>query len=267
MNIDLNTILLPFLLTLFAGLTTIIGGLSVFVSGKGNKKLLSFGLGLAGGVMIYISLVSIYSQSVEMISESLSEQIASLWVIFAIGVGIVISAVIDKVIPHFFHLHTNEDTSIKELKNSNELYQSGIFTTFAIALHNIPEGLITFMAGVVDIRLGVSLAIAIALHNIPEGISVALPVYQATGSKSKAIGLTAIAGLAEPFGAILAILIFGSFVSSFWLGFSFAMVAGIMLYISFDEILPTAYRLDKGHLGLYGVLFGMFVVALSGVII
>ncbi len=267
MNFDLSAILLPFLLTLFAGMSTIIGGLTVFIGSKENKKLLALGLGLSGGVMIYISLVSIYAQSVEFLSETNTPQQANLWVIVAIGVGVIFSALIDRIIPHIFHLHTSEDTSIKDQTNKAELYQSGVFTTVALALHNIPEGLITFMAAVVDIRLGVALAVAITLHNIPEGISVALPIYHATGSKIKAIGYTAIAGLAEPFGALLAILIFGSFLSSFWLGISFATVAGIMLYISFDEVLPSAFRFDKGHVALYGILAGMLVVALSGALI
>jgi ZIP family zinc transporter len=171
---------------------------------------------------------------------------------------------IDLIIPHIFHLHSKEVE--KALKEENKkLFHSGVFTALGIGLHNLPEGLLTFIATLADPTLGLATGIAVTLHNIPEGLSVAMPIYHATGSKPKAIWYSFLAGMAEMVGAVVAFIFLLGVVDQldFVFGAAFAIVSGIMIYISFDEILPTAYRHGKSHTVLYGVLTGMLIMGFS----
>lgn len=268
-TIDPTRLWLAFLYTTLAGLSTVVGGAIVLFTKKQNKKLLALGLGVAAGVMIYISLVEMLAhESLEFFEDAGLDDNAGLYMIGFFVVGLGVSYIIDLIIPHIFHLHSKED---KDTKNEDEqkLFHSGVFTALGIGLHNLPEGLITFVATLADPRLGLAIGIAVALHNIPEGLSVAMPIYHATGSKLKAMWYTFLAGIAEPLGALIAYLFLLNFLDQldFAFGVIFAMVAGIMIYISFDEILPTGYRYDKGHLVLYGTLSGMVLMALTLVVL
>jgi ZIP family zinc transporter len=143
------------------------------------------------------------------------------------------------------------------------LLRVGVFTAMAISIHNFPEGIATFMAGVSDITIGISIAFAIAIHNIPEGIAVSVPVYYATGSRKKAFWWATLSGLSEPVGALFGYLILSMFRSQIVLGYMFALVAGIMIYISFDELLPAAHKYGKHHTTIYGLISGIIVIGIS----
>jgi ZIP family zinc transporter len=139
----------------------------------------------------------------------------------------------------------------------------GLFTALAIAIHNFPEGLATFTSALKDPYMGLSIAVAIAIHNIPEGIAVSVPVFYATKNRNKAFLYSFLSGLAEPLGALIGYLILLQFFSELVFGIVFAMVAGIMVFISLDELLPTAEKYGEHHLAMYGVISGMIVMALS----
>ena len=163
---------------------------------------------------------------------------------------------IDTLLPSH---HVEEHT----LNQSAKLKHLGLFTALALAIHNFPEGLATFMASMKDATLGVSIAMAVAIHNIPEGVAVALPVYHSTGSRSKAFGYSALSGMAEPVGAVIGFFVLRSVLGDASFGVMFALIAGIMTYISLDELLPTAHEYGDGHKVIWGVVGGMMVMALS----
>ncbi|HMB00087.1 MAG TPA: zinc transporter ZupT, partial [Spirochaetota bacterium] len=145
----------------------------------------------------------------------------------------------------------------------NRLYRIGIFTALAIAIHNFPEGLATFLSALQDPHLGIAIAVAIAIHNIPEGVAVSVPIYYATGSRKKAFVYSFLSGLAEPLGAIIGYVILYNYLNKFVFGFVFASVAGIMVYISLDELLPAAREYGEHHFSIYGMIIGMLVMAAS----
>ena len=183
-----------------------------------------------------------------------------------IFLGILIIAIIDKFIPesHNPHeAHTVEELDGNSEHHKNSLMRTGLFSALAIAIHNFPEGLAAFVAALGDPQLGISIAVAIAIHNIPEGIAVAVPIFYATGSRKKAFALSLLSGLAEPLGAIIGFLILRPFLSDTLMGITFAAVAGIMVYISLDELLPAAKEYGEHHLSIYGLIAGMVVMSVS----
>jgi ZIP family zinc transporter len=111
--------------------------------------------------------------------------------------------------------------------------------------------------------LGIAIAVAIAIHNIPEGIAVSIPMFYATGNKIKAFWYSFASGLAEPIGALVGITLLMPFMNDTVFGILFALVAGIMVYISLDELLPSAEKYGLHHLTIGGVIAGMGVMALS----
>lgn len=253
-------------LTLFAGLATGIGSLIALVAKSTNRKFLSFSLGLSAGVMIYVSFMEILTTSHKILGESFSGKKGELMATAFFFVGIGISAVIDRLVPksenpHEFHSRSLEDA--KRHPSAANLMRMGLMTALAIGIHNFPEGIATFMAAYQDPKLGMGIAIAVAIHNIPEGIAVSVPIYQATGDKMKAFRLSFLSGLAEPVGAIIAYLVLMPFLSMELLGIMFAIVAGIMIYISLDELLPAAREWGEHHLSLLGLVVGMAIMAVS----
>lgn len=269
-----NNIWLAFLLTLLAGLSTGIGSFIAFFTKKTNTGFLSVALGFSAGVMIYISMIEIFPEAEESLTAVFGDNLGSAYTVIAFFAGILLIAVIDKLVPAFENPHEPhrvEDVARveKEFENDNisldknKLHRLGIFTAIAITIHNFPEGLATFMAVLHDPALGLAIAIAIALHNIPEGIAVAVPIYYATGSRKKAFLYSFLSGLAEPLGAIIGFLILMPFMNDAVFGFVFAMVGGIMVYISLDELLPSAQKFGKHHLSIYGLIAGMLVMAIS----
>lgn len=250
-----DAVQIALLFSFLAGAATSVGGLLAFVVKKDNFSILSLGLGFSAGVMLYVSFMEMMPQAQHTL-ENLYDDFGR-WL--AAGVffsGIALAWLIDRLMPTH-HVHADA------LERKNKLKHLGLFTAVGLAIHNFPEGLATFMASMQDVKLGVSVAIAVAVHNIPEGIAVALPVYHATGSKQKAFWYSTFSGLAEPVGALLGYWVFRAVLHEAAFGIMFAGVAGIMVYISLDELLPTAHEYGEGHRVIGGVIAGMMVMAVS----
>jgi len=265
---ELDNVLFAFGLTLFAGLSTGIGSALAFFTKRTNKVFLSVSLGFSAGVMIYVSFVEIFPESKRILIEEHGEKLGYWYAVLAFFVGILIIAIIDRLVPSFENPHevhaVEEINKIeKDLGNDKKLMRMGLFSALAIAIHNFPEGMATFAAGLVDPTVAIPIAVAIAIHNIPEGIAVSIPIYYATGDRKKAFLLSFSSGLAEPFGALVGYIILRPYFSDTLLGLLFASVAGIMVFISLDELLPTAKEYGKPHSAIYGLIAGMLVMAIS----
>ena len=265
--IETTTILIAFGLTLFAGLATGIGGMLAFFTKRTNIKFLSIALGFSAGVMIYVSFAELFLQSKESLILELGEA-TGLWVaVLAFFVGIILVALIDRFIPYFENPHeihkVEEIGERKQAGKYKKLFRMGLFTALAIALHNFPEGLATFASALTSIKTGIIIAVAIAIHNIPEGIAVSIPIYYATGSKKKALFYSFLSGVSEPLGALIGYFILFSFFNGAVIGILFALVAGIMVFISLDQLLPAAREYGEHHLSMYGLIAGMAVMAVS----
>jgi zinc transporter, ZIP family len=265
---DSQNVLLAFGLTLFAGLSTGIGSTIAFFTKFTNTRFLSVSLGFSAGVMIYVSFMEILPKSIEILESDSGKWSGNLIAILGFFVGMIVIAVIDKLVPSFENPH--EIRMVEDIKANDfdiekrkKLYRMGIMSAFAIAIHNFPEGLATFIVALKDINLGFPIAVAVAIHNIPEGIAVSVPIYYATGNRKKAFKYSFLSGLAEPVGAMVGFLILMPFMNDVLFGFIFASVAGIMVFISIDELLPAAREYDHPHLSLYGLMTGMAVMALS----
>jgi len=264
-----QTVILAFGLTLLAGLSTGIGSTIAFLAKTTNTKFLSVSLGFSAGVMIYVSFMEILPKSIETMTPDLGTTAAQSMGVLAFFVGMIVIAIIDKMVPSFENPHEIrfvEDMEEERFKK-RKLYRMGLMSALAIGIHNFPEGLATFIVAYKDITLGLPIAIAIAIHNIPEGIAVSVPIYYATGSRKKAFKHSFLSGLAEPLGALFGFLILIPFMNDILFGFIFASVAGIMIFISIDELLPAAREYDQPHLSLYGLMAGMAVMAISLIIL
>ncbi|MDT2046076.1 zinc transporter ZupT [Priestia aryabhattai] len=258
-------LLLAFGLTLMAGLATGIGSILAFFVSTTNTKFLSIALGFSAGVMIYVSMIEIFVKAQDALVGSLGK-VSGNWVtVGGFFAGMLLIAMIDKFVPKQGNPHelkTVEDMKKPEVKDT-ALLKMGTFTALAIAIHNFPEGIATFTSTLQDPSLGIAIAVAIAIHNIPEGIAVSVPVYFATGDKKKAFKLSFLSGLSEPLGAIAAYFLLMPFLNDVMFGVIFAAVAGIMVFISLDELLPAAQRYDEAHLSIYGLIGGMAIMAIS----
>ena len=266
MEADWNTILFAFGLTLFAGLSTGIGSAIAFFAKRTNTRFLSLALGFSAGVMIYVSFVEIMVKARDALIPEVGEVTGYWYTASAFFGGILFIALIDRFIPtaeNPHEMHSVEEMENEKAMKSAKLMRMGMFTALAIASHNFPEGLATFTAAITEPALGIAIAVAIAIHNIPEGIAVSVPVYYATGSKRKAFWLSFLSGLAEPVGALIGFMILMPFMSPMVFGILFAGVAGIMVFISLDELLPAAEEYGEHHLSIYGLIGGMAVMALS----
>ncbi|RKD33477.1 zinc transporter ZupT [Thermohalobacter berrensis] len=261
----MNNLLLAFGLTLFAGLSTGIGSALAFYTKQTNKKFLSAALGFSAGVMIYVSMIEIFAKARTSL-EAVYGSTKGYW-ITTIGffAGIALIAIIDKFVPSVENPHEMRDVNdmTEEKTNDVDLLRMGLFSALAIAIHNFPEGLATFTSTLQDTTLGISIAVAVAIHNIPEGVAVSVPIYYATGNRKKAFLYSFLSGLSEPIGAIVGYLILMRFFNDTMSGLIFAGVAGIMVYISLDELLPTAEKYGEHHITIYGLVSGMAVMALS----
>lgn len=250
MNID--QIVIPFLLTLLAGLSTVAGSLIFLSQIFRKRRFISFFLGLSAGVMIYLSFMELLPYSIKELG------FLSTNVFFFIGV--IIMAFIDFVLPHHY---LEEKICQRQNIIDRRLLSTGLVVTIGLIIHNFPEGMAVFLSSFTSTRLGILLAISIAIHNIPEGIAVAAPIYQATQNKFKAIKYAFISGMAEPFGAIIAYFLLKPYLNQNIISYIFALVAGVMVYISFDELLPACFREGHGHRAIIGIVSGMMIVSLS----
>lgn len=264
--------MLGIFLTLLAGMSTGIGAFIAFFTKRTDTKFLSAALGFSAGVMIYVSFMDLLPIANQYLSTSLGAQLGT-WAAFASFFGaIIIIAIIDRLVPEFENPHeAHKAEDIQSIRPSqfhhNPLYRTGLWIAIVISLHNFPEGLATFAATLANPALGIGIAIAIAIHNIPEGIAVSIPFYCATGDKKKAFTLAFLSGLAEPLGAILGYLFLMQFMNAAIFGAFFAIVAGIMMFISLDELMPAAQRFGHHHHAVYGIIAGMAVMALSMLLI
>ena len=260
--------IIALILTLLAGLSTGIGSCIAFVAKHTNKKFLSVSLGFSAGVMIYVSFVELLSQANEVLVGALGTKLGSWAAVIAFFGGMLFIAIIDRLIPEKENPHEprfveDENVEVDVKPESKSLMRMGFMTALAIAIHNFPEGLATFVSAMQDTSVAIPVVVAIAIHNIPEGIAVSVPIYQATGSKRKAFIYSFLSGLAEPLGAIIGALILMPFMNDTMFGIVFAIVAGIMVFISFDELLPAAREYGENHLSIYGLISGMIVMAIS----
>lgn len=244
----MNNVLYGFILTIFAGLSTMLGTILVFFKSK-NDKIIIKSLSFAAGVMITVSITDLIPESFFLLINIFPLFPAIMYILIFMVVGIIVSMLIDKYLPDNY--------------SNNNLYRIGIISMLAIILHNIPEGIATFMASNADSKLGLSLAIAIALHNIPEGISISIPIYYATKSRGKALLYTFISGISEPFGALITYLFLKPFVSDKIMGFLFSMIAGIMIQIAMYELIPAAKKYNDKKKTIIWILIGCSFMFIS----
>ncbi len=279
-----TSVWLALALTLLAGMATAIGSVIAFAANRANYRFLSLATGFSAGAMLYVSFVEILLKGSAALVAGYGDVLGHWINTGSFFAGLLLIAIIDRLVPAAENPHeTRPDADYRELRavaggpqtskpeaHHQELLHTGLFTALAITIHNFPEGLVTFLAALHDPSLGLAIALAVALHNIPEGISVSVPIFYATGDRRRAFLYSALSGLAEPLGAVIALgllrFAFGSGPEAIpgpAVGALFAAVAGIMVYISLDELLPTSRAYGRGHESQYGLVAGMAVMALS----
>ncbi|TWU36921.1 Zinc transporter ZupT [Candidatus Brocadiaceae bacterium S225] len=260
MELDVDTsanIKIALLLTTLAGSATMIGAAIAYFIKEPRLSYLTFSLGFSAGTMIYVSFMELLTSAIQTLG-----QLKAVVVFF---IGMFFIGIIDFLIPesenpdHFNNLQNPHKKTLQDKK----LLRASMMTALAIGIHNFPEGLATFGAALSDIRLGVLIAIAIAIHNIPEGISVSMPIFYATGNRNKVFFFSAISGLSEPLGALVGYAFLRHFLSPGLLAGLLAFVAGIMIYVSVDELLPMVHRYGHSHTVIIGIILGMMVMAAS----
>lgn len=256
---------MAFGLTLFAGLSTGIGSALAFFTRSTSTRFLSVSLGFSAGVMIYVAFMEILQKAIQALEPTYGTRTGTWYAVLAFFGGILVIALIDRLIPSYENPH--EIRRVEDMdttgKKDSKLVRMGLFTALAIAIHNFPEGIATFMAGLSDVEIAIPIAVAIAIHNIPEGIAVSVPISHGTGSKKRGFILSFLSGLAEPIGALLAWFILMPYLNDTLFGIIFAGVAGIMVFISIDELLPTAREYGLHHHAVWGFIGGMALMALS----
>lgn len=257
-----NQYVIAFILTLIAGLATVVGGSVSFFVKKDNLKMLATGLGFSAGVMIYMSLTEILKDSREYTTMYFGEK-AALITFIGFFAGIAVAALIDYFLPAHFGDELIDKNPENISEEDSKIKKAGFLTAIAISLHRFPEGLTMFLVASTNIKLGIPLAIAIAIHNLPEGIAIGLPIYHATGKKRYAMLFSAIAGISGPIGALIGFGLIKLFMPQMAIGILFAMVAGIMVYISLDTLLPTARQYGENHDVMAGILSGMFFIGVG----
>lgn len=245
------------ILSSLAGISTVLGACIVFISKRTSKRTITFALGFAGGVMICVSFTDLFPFAEKTLVKYYGSLYGVLLTMMYMLSGVIFAMLIDKFIPHENHMISSGSSG------NAKLFRVGIVAMIAITLHNFPEGIATFMSSYQNAALGISISLAIAMHNIPEGIAVAMPIYYSTGSRMKALRYTFYSGLSEPFGAVLAYLILKPFISEFLLGLIFAFVMGIMLYICFEELIPSSREYGYNTLSLWSIFLGICIMPIT----
>ena len=273
MDLSTSAVLYAFGLTLFAGLATGVGSALAFFARQTNTKFLSIVLGFSAGVMLYVSFVEIFAEARHSLVAAMGQAPGTWACVAAFFGGIAFIALIDRLVPDYenpHEMHFIEEIEAgadrlphNEAHNFAKLRRTGIFAAVAIAIHNFPEGLATFTAALADPQLGLAIAVAIAIHNIPEGIAVSIPLYYATGNRKKAFLYSFLSGLSEPVGALVGYLLLLPFFTPATFGLLMAGVAGIMVFISLDQLLPAAEEYGEHHHSIFGLVCGMAVMAVS----
>ena len=263
-NMEVSRVMIAFSLTLIAGLSTGIGGIIAIIIKNRNYKFLSLFLGISAGVMIYVSFVEMLPESILSLQKNYGPKIGMQLAVTSFFCGMWISALINAFIP-------NPKDDINKLsimgktiaKNRYRLYRTGIISAIILCLHNFPEGIATFVSAMENPKLAMPVVFAISLHNIPEGITVAAPIYFATKNKKKAFSYSFYTGLTEPLGAVAAYMVLARFMNETLFGIIFGTVAGIMVFICFDELLPSADEYGEHKITIYGLVIGMAAMATS----
>ena len=272
-----NGIISALILTLIAGAATGIGGALVLFKKKISSNFLAGALGLSAGVMIFISLAEMFPEAqAEIAGIGLKHGKTFIHAAFFAGMGLI--TLIDFLIPEYENPHEASGLSLgaktaavgmlEQMGNEKALHRLGLMSALAIAIHNFPEGVATFIGALNDPEMGIGITFAISIHNIPEGIAVAIPIYYATKSKGKALLYATLSGMSEVIGAALCwavTAVFGVELTGGGPAFPLilAAVAGIMIYISLDELLPTAEKYGKHHVAIAGVVGGMAIMGIS----
>lgn len=264
----MNGIISALILTLIAGSATGIGGALVLFKKKLSSNVLAGALGLSAGVMIFISLAEMFPEAQAGIIASGYLKYGKAYILAAFFIGMGLITLIDFLIPEYENPHEASGLSLEQTGNEAHLKRLGLMSALAIAIHNFPEGIATFIGALNDPQMGAGITFAIAIHNIPEGIAVAIPIYYATRSKGKALLYATLSGLSEVLGALLCLAVTGIFGWEITGGgpafpLIMAAVAGIMIYISLDELLPTAEKYGKHHIAIAGVVGGMAIMGIS----
>ena len=249
----MNTITIAFLLTFFAGLSTLLGMVFVLIPFSSEKKVIASSLAFASGVMLCVSVTDLIPEGIVILDEYMNGFFVCFFSFLFVMIGILIASLLSRRIS--CHL------------NDSSLYKVGIIAMIVIILHNVPEGIATFLSTTRNVSIGISLAVAIALHNIPEGISIGVPIYYSTRSKSKAFFYTFIAALSEPFGALLTYLFLLPIINQLVLGFLFLFVAGVMIYISIVDLFPSSYQEHYYSFTYFFFIFGIIVMLLKFLIL
>lgn len=239
-----------FLITSFAGLSTMLGTLIIFLKNKNQDKIIAASLSFAAGVMICVSLLDLIPEAIELLTSTFKNFISILIFMIFFCIGVLSSMTIDKYMP-------------ENKEHNSKLFRVGLISMLAIVLHNIPEGIATFMASSMDKSLGISLALAIAMHNVPEGISIAVPIYYSTKDKRKSFLYTFISALSEPFGALLAFLFLKNFINDIFMGILFSLIAGIMIHISFYELIPTSKKYNELNITTLFFIIGLVFMGVN----
>lgn len=261
-----DTMWLALSLTLLAGAATTIGGLLATHKLMLKRGVLAAALGFSAGAMLYVSFTDILQKSNTAFAELYSSQMAYFFMALSFFTGLAIMMAIGRVIPNDINLNEQEGIRQNQVQTriAKQLKHSGIFIAVALCLHNFPEGFLVFMSALDDPAVGLAIAVALAIHNIPEGIAVAAPLYAATGKRLKTVVLTALTGMAEPISAIIGYLLLQNYLTPYVFGWTFGIVAGMMIFISVDELLPAARRYQTNqHQTTYGLIAGMAVIAIS----
>ena len=304
MKYELEIIIFALLLSLFAGLSTTIGSLVALAMKKPNPKFISFIMGFSAGVMIFIAFVELLQESIQSIGLLEGSLFFFLGMLVMFGIDVFISHEYEfedsieiltnnngSCKPHAHHVLFHKKAKEKRSgarkglrqghrdgtgirphdgrgrKSEINLVKTSIFTFFGVFIHNFPEGMATYIGAITEIQLGIILAVAIALHNIPEGIAVAVPIYACTGDKKQAFKWSFLSGMSEPLGAVVTWIILTPFITPYLLSAMLAIVAGVMIYISLDELLPASRSLGNEHISILGIIIGMFVMSFSLVIL
>ena len=254
----MNDVIFAFSLTLLAGVSTGVGGLVVLFPRASNTKFLSVCLSFSAGVMLYIAFGEILLESFEALEYSHGEGIGYLIATVAFFAGLMLMAAVNKFVPH-------DEEVAGDVNDEKSLKRTGIMSAIAIATHNLPEGIITFMAAIHDPAMGIAIAIAIIIHNVPEALAMASPIYYSTGSKAKAFFLSLGAGLVQPVGALVAWILLQNIFDNIEpvFGVAFAAVAGIMVFVAIHQLLPAAQKFGEHHLVMKWLFAGMAVMAVS----
>ena len=247
----MNQVTYSFIVSTLAGLSTMLGSIFVFFNFKDSSKVILRALSFAAGVMICICIIDLIPSAFSGFNTIYKAIPSIVFLLIFIIIGIITSLGIDKYLPN----------------NDTKLYKVGIISMIAIILHNIPEGILTFMLSTHDLKLGISMALAISIHNIPEGISISIPIYYSTNNKTKAFIYTLISGLSELLGAILAYLLLSLYINDFTMSILLSIISGIMIYIPIYELLPVSLSYNKKKESIIFLVTGIIFMIISHYII